>query len=493
MVIGSAIQAIYGSLQLWGFYPSHHSLFKMSGSFFNPGPFAGYLASIFPVTLGLYIFKINPFPIIDKKLDLANWIAGITLIAILMVLPASQSRAAWMAVIVSSLMILMIRYPVGLWLKKYSWLKRGIVLLLVCGIIGASLFGLLRFKTDSANGRLLIWKVTLSMVANHPLTGVGFDRFKTFYMNEQAGYFEQTPDSPEAMVAGDTNYCFNEFLQHTAENGLIGLLLLLAILAYAFRVTNKRFNNLLWIAKAGIGGIAVFALFSYPAQILPIKANLIAYLACISTLAEGKKEWIFIKKQAPIKYTLAVFSVGIIIICTVNLSIYRVACNNWKQAYQLHTRGYYAESLNYYEKGWSVLKTNGDYLTQYGKALNLAGKHEQAIKILQQAVKYFPNIVVYTALGDSYKAQEKSGKAEQAYLRAWYMNPSRFYPKYLLAKLYDETGQAEKAIAIATELLNKEVKIESTAIDEIKAEMKKILQKYLGSPVGFKLQKWRSP
>jgi len=57
------------------------------------------------------------------------------------------------------------------------------------------------------------------------------------------------------------------------------------------------------------------------------------------------------------------------------------------------------------------------------------------------------------------------------------MNPVRFYPKYLLAKLYDDTGQKVKAVKVARELLEKEIKVESTAIDEIKAEMQKIINK----------------
>ena len=56
------------------------------------------------------------------------------------------------------------------------------------------------------------------------------------------------------------------------------------------------------------------------------------------------------------------------------------------------------------------------------------------------------------------------------------MNPSRFYPKYLLAKLYNETG-LEKAVFTANELLQKHVKIESTAIEEIREEMKNIIEK----------------
>ncbi|MDD4756377.1 MAG: hypothetical protein PHG29_09885, partial [Prolixibacteraceae bacterium] len=35
-ITGGIIQAVYGNLQLWGYYPSHHNLFKLTGSFFNP-------------------------------------------------------------------------------------------------------------------------------------------------------------------------------------------------------------------------------------------------------------------------------------------------------------------------------------------------------------------------------------------------------------------------------------------------------------------------
>ena len=105
----------------------------------------------------------------------------------------------------------------------------------------------------------------------------------------------------------------------------------------------------------------------------------------------------------------------------------------------------------------------------------MAGKHKEAIMILQKTKKYLNNTILYTALGDSYKAVGHYLEAEAAYLKAQHMLPGRFYPGYLLAKLYQETGEIRKARTIATELLKKEVKIPSTAINEIKIEMKKIL------------------
>jgi hypothetical protein len=57
--VSGAVQAVYGNLQLWGYYPSHHGLFKMTGSFFNPGPYAGFLCAVLPVAVGLYWINNN--------------------------------------------------------------------------------------------------------------------------------------------------------------------------------------------------------------------------------------------------------------------------------------------------------------------------------------------------------------------------------------------------------------------------------------------------
>ena len=84
--------------------------------------------------------------------------------------------------------------------------------------------------------------------------------------------------------------------------------------------------------------------------------------------------------------------------------------------------------------------------------------------------------ILYTCLSNNYKALGKHAKAEQTYLHAWNMASARFYPLYLLAKLYDETGKIEKAITIAKKVMGKEVKIESTAIQEIREEMKMIIE-----------------
>ena len=85
------VEAVWGMQQLHGYAYSNHSLFRLTGSFFNPGPYCGYLAAVLPVCLWAALK-------FQKGMHYFAWIcAG----AILIVLPAGMSRSAWMAAVVA--------------------------------------------------------------------------------------------------------------------------------------------------------------------------------------------------------------------------------------------------------------------------------------------------------------------------------------------------------------------------------------------------------
>jgi len=568
VVISGTIQAIYGNLQLWGYFMSNHSLFKMTGSFFNPGPFAGYLAAVFPVSLGFYLFniqlsfpnqnlvfiKLNSYLILTKSyfknlLSKTHYInkndqmltpqeeqtitkkptnytflkslALLSIISMGMVLPASRSRAAWLAVSVSSVYLITLRYQLVQKLRIYlnTLTKKSSLIGVLIIFLAISMAGLYHFKKGSADGRLLIWKVSAGMIKDNPILGHGVEGFKSHYMDYQAAYFKNNPDSKDAMVAGDTNYAFNEFIQLTVENGLVGLLLIVTIILLLFFKNNKNNNPeilgeegdlrraegyielnsetswiknehieyeqfLLHISRAVILSIIVFGLFSYPLQILPIKICLVIVIAIAVQVLNLKGPEIIKQfnysynlRQFALKSILSVGCLGVIWMAISYMQQVKVAYTDWKYAFDTYNMGIYDDCLIEYQKAFHILKTNGDFLTNYGKALSMADKHVEAIEKLQQAAKYYPNTVVYTTLGDSYKEIGRTELAEKNYNYAWNMNPGRFYPKYLLVKLYIENGQKRKAVKMAEELLEKEVKIKSTAIQEIKDEMKKIIGK----------------
>ena len=75
----------------------------------------------------------------------------------------------------------------------------------------------------SADGRLLMWKVTGKAIAGHPVTGTGLGGFPEAYAEMQGQYFgtEEATDK-EKRVAGCPEYAFNEYLQIGLEQGIGG-------------------------------------------------------------------------------------------------------------------------------------------------------------------------------------------------------------------------------------------------------------------------------
>ena len=51
LLLLGGLEAIEGFRQLYGLEVSNHSLYALTGSFYNPGPYMGFLAVVLPVCL----------------------------------------------------------------------------------------------------------------------------------------------------------------------------------------------------------------------------------------------------------------------------------------------------------------------------------------------------------------------------------------------------------------------------------------------------------
>lgn len=95
LIVLGGIEAIWGLRQLYGFTASGHSRYALTGSFFNPGPYSGYLALILPLCFYQYLSLHNSRLL--KTWWVKNMVAGSVMLLILCVLPAGMSRSAWLA------------------------------------------------------------------------------------------------------------------------------------------------------------------------------------------------------------------------------------------------------------------------------------------------------------------------------------------------------------------------------------------------------------
>ncbi len=94
-------------------------------------------------------------------------------------------------------------------------------------------------KKDSANGRLLIRKVSYNMFKENPLLGNGVNSFQAHYMDYQAKYFKDNPTSKYSQLADNTKHPFNEFIKIGVEYGVVGLLIVFSVIFFVIQLSLK--------------------------------------------------------------------------------------------------------------------------------------------------------------------------------------------------------------------------------------------------------------
>ena len=85
--------------------------------------------------------------------------------------------------------------------------------------------------------------------------------------------------------------------------------------------------------------------------------------------------------------------------------------------------------------------------------------------------------MVLNIISKNFQAMEQPKVAEHWFIRSTHRLPNRIYPYYLLAKLYGEHPEIfpkEKLEWAARMVLEKEAKVESTAIRQMREEVEKI-------------------
>jgi O-antigen polymerase len=474
----AATEAVLGLLQLYGGFRVYHAAFKVTGTFFNPAPYAGFLLASLPWAMFLAANHKSGF--LNKAL---YWCGFLAVILIIVIIPSTQSRAAYLGLTASVLVWVFFRYEPLLYVKHIlnTKLKRRLAFTLIPLFLMLMLTGLYHFKKDSANGRLLIWKIALQTIQEKPLTGHGFNTVQATFAPAQATWFEAGNGSEsEKMLAGSVRWAFNEPLQAASETGLPGMFLLILVTGYALfykmpRPLSREQYLHIGAARASVAGIAVFGCFSYPFYSLPITVlffyALAVLAACKTKPIENSNRFFTGAFKTPV-ITGAMMLFVFYILQTPRL---KQAYWLWDEANTLYGINAFAEANTSFVEALPVLKHNGLLLQQYAKSLSMDNRYEEAVTMLNEAGNYYKDEYSFIALGDAYKALGETQKAEEQYQLAASMVPHKFYPLYLLAKLYNQTGQHKKALALAHQILVKEIKIPSQAIKEMREEMKEII------------------
>ena len=129
-----------------------------------------------------------------------------------------------------------------------------------------------------------------------------------------------------------------------------------------------------------------------------------------------------------------------------------------------------------YDSLYRWLGKDGLFLYNHAAELHEVRDYEKSIKVFEKCVSYYNDMDVQLLLASNYRQIGKNAEAEQHLILASHMCPSRFKPLYELVKLYEATGNREKALALAAIIINREVKIPSATITAIKNEMRRLIE-----------------
>jgi len=412
--LGGLVEEIYGLLQLAGCLPSLNPQFPLTGHFSNPGPYGGFVAMAVAVAFPLWFhadgFKARLARMLSRSISVVTAVLGF------IILPATLSRASWLALGVAAIVYLFLERNFVVWVKR-----RKSIAVIVAFLLSISLSGAFFLKKESAIGRFHIWHMELRAIAKKPIAGYGKGRLLGVYGETQAEYFAEK-ERPETIkkVAGCPEYAFNEYLRVGVEYGvpaMIGVLATLGILIFAL----FKFRSPL---SYGVIVFAVFSFFSYPLESLHIKS-------------EAEKEY------ESIRY--------------------------------LSNMGLYEEAFRELEPLSEDLSDNFRYLYDCGYALYKSGRYEEGLDYLKRGSAISSDPMFHNIMGRCYESLGLFEEAESEYIHSSYMVPQRLYPLILLMRMHISLGNDDAALHYAGAIMEKPVNPKHRTMLELKEEASKYI------------------
>lgn len=451
ILFAGSLQAIESILQYAEILPSLHKSFPVTGSFYNPGPLGGYMAII--LVCGICTWSRQTCSSRHSKI-----ILPITLLALLATLILSDSRAAWLAVMVSTIILEWQRI-------KSTFIRHSIFRITATLILIIFITSLYFYKKGSADMRLLTWCAQLLMFRDAPLFGHGVGSFSTKYMLYQAEYLNAHPDGNLALIADNNILAFNEYLHLLVEQGIIGFTLFALIITSVIRQQNN------FKQKMAFGGIictGIFAFFSYPASVLPIKIFIPLFLGI---LAQNKQTVFELTPNAKLFIPVAT---------TLLAGLY----------FNLKTHIMYNDAFRYLDKKecfrtpfppedntlYTYMLHDKAYLYRLSEQLIRSNQPEQALTVKQHLARLAPTSSLLCDIGILHLKNGENHIADSLFTKAHQMTPNHITPVYNRFLVTRQTNNTLQGLRLAKKILHMPVRTINNIVLRARHEAKEYIK-----------------
>lgn len=467
---------------LWGigqgiFLFENDSAERLTGSFYEREAYTGYLALVLPLCLSLVLRYRNN---VKRKWwnvrSVLFYISLVTFILILVALSVGAGRMAWVAVVVSCAWVAWKELSWKMKLMRIWRSNRGVsrpVLVLVPVIAVLVVLSIYLIDNKELEARVDIWQATSSAIRENPLTGIGLGQFPDVYVRYSGAL--QHPEI-QHQTAGLPLYAFNEYLQVMIEHGVAGFLLFVILL---FSCVYKAFKNGQSGVLGGLLSVAVLSMSSYPLQ---LPSFLIAFVFLLAICLVDRNPVVTKQNAVNRLYEISVGGNPLRSISFMFLSV--IIATGMYGVFIYHKKGY-----NYFfqwnsgtiRQHQSIVPKMGHYSSflgdnaQYLSNINL---YEESNILLERAILYSNNPLLYTLMAKNYFALGMYDKAEKYLIIVAGLMPEKISTYYLLAKLYarPEYYHPEKMRRMALTVLSRKQLFPYLSNKDMKREMEQLLE-----------------
>lgn len=439
----------------------------ISGSFHAVTEFALLLALFLPAVFYRLLWLLD-----WKRQNWANRILAVLslfgFIAISVMIVVTCCRSAWIAASFGCMVTLYMFLSKQLALFK----PKATHLIGLCTGILLLIASVYPFKKNSADGRSLIWKVTIEELAGNPLAALSrHPTFSVFYGEAQEKYFKTKMRSErERMLAGAPDYAYNEFLQMIVEQGLLVSLLFSVLLFLTFRNLWKSPFAESVPLSGGMSAWLAAALFSYPLRCYTPCLLFCLYLLCAWSLS-FRKQWsqiafIAIGESCCLYFLMQRFD---------KTRLHQLAMQQYVQIENVQRNRQSEKLARCYKNLFPYLLDEPSFTLDYALFLYELKHYAEARKILNVAQQRCGDAAFWVVEGQCYQAERKWHKAESCYMKAFYRIPHKVTPLFLIMNIYKLTGEHKKMKDMARKIVKMRPKIKSKRFDNIQKEASQVL------------------
>lgn len=445
--------------------------YTVCGTFENPAPYSILIVLILPLALDYALFVRLRHG--QRLTNMLFYLSAFYLLFSVVILVKCVSRAAWVASVISLMSMVWLR-------MKCSVVKQCFVLLAVIILSAPFLYGMYALKKDSADGRLLIWKISYPVAKQQVFSGVGIGGFPYVYGEAQEAYFrDKKGTQDEEMLAGAPDCAYNEYLQIWIELGLPGVLSCLCLIVYVY-IRLLRYRNVEIIGLCGtMVSLMAVSFFSYPLRCFAtclLSLFILLWAAWMPMMLDEKKR----NRKLGMMFGLLLL-VGVeAMVCVRFNKSYRTwtAVKRWDMVRPYFDREKYEGIENCYRALYPDLKKDAGFLFEYGMCLSYNGHYEESNIILNEGAKRSSDPMFFNLMGKNFQALGRFEEAEEMFYKAYYRVPHRIYPLYLLMGLYEKEGRDLEMLEKAHQIVGKKEKVPSSLTEYLKKEAGLKLQEY---------------